>query len=205
MTRIEAFLAEQERIIFEDKQKTLISLGLTKKEYSPDNSQTWEYDKYEYNNGEKRYYKEVAIDVSDEEYSLILEKTSKVKSIREKEAAQRQAERSRYTSQLTKKWVPVFQKTIDEYALSNKEDVHEAGRSRTAKIIRIAMWIQFAVSVLGAIVVSVLTESIVAIPIVAFSFITEAILVEALAGILEYQAEQLEILRNGFKYNETSK
>ena len=70
MNKVEQYLEKQNKIILEDREKTLISLGLTDKEYSPDNIESREFPKYNYINGEKKYYKEVAIQVTDEEYAL---------------------------------------------------------------------------------------------------------------------------------------
>lgn len=36
MNKIESFLEKQDKIILEDRNKILISLGITEKEYSPD-------------------------------------------------------------------------------------------------------------------------------------------------------------------------
>ena len=80
--RIEKFLKEQDRIIDEDRQNTLISLGLTEKEFSPDGKQSHYYPDCTYVDGEKRYYREVAMTVSDEEYALIVSKAEQAEAIR---------------------------------------------------------------------------------------------------------------------------
>ncbi len=38
INKIQAFLSKQDQIIEEDKEKTLITLGLTEKEYAPANA-----------------------------------------------------------------------------------------------------------------------------------------------------------------------
>lgn len=202
MTAVEMYLAKQDRIIMKDKQKTLIALGLTRKEYSPDNIKTREYDKYDYQDGEKHYYKEVAIEVSDEEYAQILEKAAQVEAIKAKEAQKRNGNN---TYKVTKQWIPVFKKPVDEHALSDEKDKVETGKSKAAKSIRIMKWIIAAVAVVYAIILSVDAESFMPILVAAFSVALEMTLFEGFASILDYQAEQLAILRNGYKYNETTK
>ena len=61
MNKLEQYIKKQNKIICEDKERTLISLGLTEKEYSPNNLETWQYSKYDYVDGEKRYYREVIL------------------------------------------------------------------------------------------------------------------------------------------------
>lgn len=78
MTAFERFIKEQ------DKEQTLIALGLTEREYAPNGVGNWQYDKSDYLNGIRRYYREVAIKVSDEEYSVILEKAKAVAEIKKK-------------------------------------------------------------------------------------------------------------------------
>lgn len=201
MTTVEMYLAKQDRIILEDKQKTLIALGLTRKEYSPNNIKTWEYDKYDYQDGEKHYYKEVAIEVSDEEYTQILEKTAQVEAIRAREAQERNRKN---TYKVTKQWTPIFKKPIDEHALSDEKDKVETGKSKAAKSIRIMKWIIAAVAIVYAIILSVDAESFMPIFVAAFSVALEMALLEGFASILDYQAEQLAILRSGYKYSETA-
>lgn len=87
MSSFERFVREQDKIIREDKEKTLISLGITEREYAPEGRSGWPYEKYEYDrtNGQKRYYKEVAANVTDEEYAIIIEKAQKVAAIKKKD------------------------------------------------------------------------------------------------------------------------
>ena len=56
-----------------EKRNTLISLGLYDKVYSPDNKYSDEYPIMDWNgpNGETAYYKEVPVEVTDEEYQEI--------------------------------------------------------------------------------------------------------------------------------------
>ena len=83
--KIEAYFSKQNRIIQEDREKTLIQLGLVEKEYSPDGSKSWKYDKIDYVGGEQKYYREIPMKVTDEEYALIIEKAEQVNAIHRKE------------------------------------------------------------------------------------------------------------------------
>lgn len=56
MNKVEQYIKKQNKIISKDMEKTLIALGLTDKEYSPDNRKSWEYSECDYVNGEKRRY-----------------------------------------------------------------------------------------------------------------------------------------------------
>ena len=85
MNMVEEYIEKQNRIILDDREKTLISLGLFYKEYSPDNTGSSIYSQCEYVNGDKRYYKESAIKVTDEEYELIISKAKQVEKIKGKE------------------------------------------------------------------------------------------------------------------------
>ena len=57
----------------EEKQKTLIDLGLYEKIYSPNNSYSEEFDSFEWDSASEtnKYYKKVAIEISDEEYQEV--------------------------------------------------------------------------------------------------------------------------------------
>ncbi len=75
--KVQAYL-EKKQSLFAEKEKKekndlLIALGLYEKEYSPTNTGTAEYSLYEWNNTEKKtyYYKQVPIEVTDEEFKEI--------------------------------------------------------------------------------------------------------------------------------------
>ncbi len=71
---LEAKKAEERKLFEENKQKTLIELGLFEKEYAPDNKYTLEYSFSEWDTetSTNKWYKCVATDVTDEEYAEII-------------------------------------------------------------------------------------------------------------------------------------
>lgn len=77
--RVQAYIESKSKEIRQDyeKEKTdfLIKEGLTEKEYSPVNMESKEYPNYEWvgENEPARYYKDVAIDITDEEYEMLRE------------------------------------------------------------------------------------------------------------------------------------
>ena len=204
MNKIEMYLENKNKIILEDREKTLIALGLIEKEYSPDNRESWQYSKYDYVNGEKRYYKEVAIKVTDEEYALILSKSKQVDEIKQKEEQERQRERNKVSYKVIKKWIPVFEKPKNESLFGDDKEQVDTGKSKAAKNIRITYYVLLAIAFIGAIIID-LTEDINILPYVAIGGLVESVLVEGLASILDYLAELTSIARNGFKYNESTK
>ena len=204
MNKVEQFIEKQNKIIYEDREKTLISLGLTAKEYAPDNKESWQYSKYDYSNGEKRYYKEVAIDVTEEEFALIALKVKQVEEIKAKEERESQRNQSKTKRSVVKKWIPVFEKTKDEGLFSIDEDKCDDGKSKTAKRLRITNYIFLAILLIGSIIIE-FTEEIGIYPYVAIVAIFESLLVEALIEILNYLAELMSIMRNGYKYSEDNK
>ena len=105
MSKLGRYLQEQDRIIREDREKTLIALGLTEKEYGDSRQHT----QWDYINGEKRYYREIAIEVTDEEYALILSKTRQVEEIQQRDKEKRKAALHAPHVPI-KKWIPVFAK-----------------------------------------------------------------------------------------------
>lgn len=204
MNKIEMYLEKQNKIILEDREKTLIALGLIEKEYSPDNRESWQYSKYDYVNGEKQYYKEVAIKVTDEEYALILSKSKQVDEIKAKEEQERQKERNKVSYKVIKKWIPVFEKPKNESLFGDDKEQVDTGKSKAAKNIRITYYVLLVIAFIGAIIID-LTEDINILPYVAIGGLVESVLVEGLASILDYLAELTSIARNGFKYNESTK
>lgn len=205
MNKVEQYIKKQNKVISEDREKTLIALGLTDKEYSPDNRKSWEYSECDYINGEKRYYKEVAVQVTDEEYQLILSKAKQVEEIKAKEEQERQKERNKVSYRVIKKWIPVFEKPKSEWSSPSEEENVDNGRSKIASILRTVAWIIGIIAVIAGIVVAFGTDNFLS---VLLTFSTGAIgmlLFYALAAILDYLAELTAIARNGFKYIETNK
>lgn len=205
MDKIEQYIERQNKIILEDRENTLIALGLTEKEYSPDNRESWKYSKYDYVNGEKRYYREVAIQVTDEEYALILSKAKQVEEIKTKEEQERQKERSKVSYSVVKKWIPVFEKTKSEWSSPNEEEKVDKGRSKIASILRTVAWIIGIIAVISGIIITFGTENFSPVLITFVAGAMEMLMFYALAAVLDYLAELTSIARNGFKYNETNK
>lgn len=203
MNKIEEYIEKQDKIILEDREKNLIALGLTEKVYSPDNRESWQYSKYDYVNGEKKFYKEVAIHVTDEEYTLILSKAKQVENIKLKEDQAKQKEQNRTSYRIIKKWIPVFQKPASEWS-SPSEEV-DNGRSKIASMLRTVAWILGILSIISGIVIAFGTENFLPILIALGVGAIEMLMFYALASILDYLAELTAIVRNGFKYNETNK
>lgn len=192
MNKIEQFIKEQDRIILEDREKTLIALGLTEKEYVPDDADqiySYEYPQYDYVNGKEKYYREVAIKITDEEYALILSKVRQVEEIRARQNLSN--EEQNVPNNIIKKWIPVFKKT------DNK------GWSKTAKSIRTTYYILYGLAVLVSFIISI-TKQIPVVPFVVLGGLIEGVIIEGFASILDYLAELTSIARNGFKYTETN-
>ncbi len=204
MNKVEQYIEKQNKIILEDREKTLISLALTEKEYSPDNRETWQYSKYDYVNGEKKYYKEVAIKVTDEEYALILSKAKQVEEIKAKEEQERQKERSKTSYRMIKKWIPVFEKPKSEWSLPSEEKVDD-GRSKIAFVLRTVAWIIGMLLFISGIVIAFGTETFLPILITIGVGTMEMLMFYALAAVLDYLAELTSIAKNGYKYTETNK
>ncbi|MBO5935654.1 MAG: hypothetical protein J6Q94_09240 [Clostridia bacterium] len=205
MNKVEQYIEKQNKIILENRKKTLIALDLTEKEYSPDNRESWQYPKYDYVNGEKRYYKEVAIQVTDEEYTLILSKAKQVEEIEAKEEQERQKERNKTSHSIIKKWIPVFEKPKSEWSSLSEDEKVDNGRSKIASILRVVAWIIGIVAVISGVVIAFGTESIFPVLITFGVGVMEILTFYALAAILDYLSELTSIARNGYKYTETNK
>ena len=132
-TKVEQLVKKLDTTIIEDKEKVLIELGLTKKEYSPDGERSYKYDLCDYVDGKKCYYREIAITISDEEYDLILSKLAQVNEIRSKEEAKQRKKQEQSHNSLIKKWIPVFTKPKDP--LDDENNSPETGKSKFATII----------------------------------------------------------------------
>ncbi|MDD6488933.1 MAG: hypothetical protein PUG48_03850 [Clostridia bacterium] len=205
MNKVEKYIEKQNKIILEDREKTLIALGLSEKEYSPDNRENWKYSKYDYVNGEKKYYREVAIQVTDEEYALILSKAKQVEEIKSKEEQERQNERNKVSYRVIKKWIPVFEKTKSECSSLSEEEKVDNGRSKIASILRTVAWIIGILAIISGIVIAFGAKNFLPILITFGVGTMEILMFYALAAILDYLAELTSIAKNGFKYIETKK
>lgn len=203
MNKVEKFIKEQNAIILEDREKTLVELGLTDKEYSPDGKENYQYSEYDYVNGEKKYYRICAVAVTDEEYELILSKANQVKAIKEKEEFERQKERGRAAHRTIKKWIPVFEPKEEWSSYVKKEN--DNGKSKMASLLRIAAWAIGIIAVIAGLMTSFETEDILPVIITLGVGAMGMLVLYALASALDYLAELTSIARNGYKYKETTK
>lgn len=163
MTSYEHFIKEQDRIIQEDKENTLISLGIIEREYAPNGKSGWPYDKSDYINGERRYYKEVAAKVTDDEYAEILEKAQKVTEIKRKKENLR----------------------ISKSETVSTEDI----TSNVATVLRYVVGIIGVIAVIIALFLFGEEETAITGGIVLGSAFVEGVLLIALAEILDRLAE----------------
>jgi len=203
MTSLEKYIKAQDKIISEDKEKTLIALGIIEKEYAPDGESSNLYAKYDYIDGEKRYYREVAAKISDEEYAEVLRKKELVEAIQAKERQERERKNANQRANNAKKWVPIFEKPKSEWEDPDNEEAPPTGKSNIAAIIRGITWTTLVLAVIGGIIL-LFANPIIGIAVLGGALI-ESILFFALAEILDNLAEQTAIMRGGFVYKETNK
>ena len=164
MTAVERYVQEQNKIIAKDKIETLTALGIVEKEYSPNGLWSGVYNKSEIVNGEKKYFREVAAKVTDEEYVLILQKATQVQEIQLKRE---------------KKRIEV----ADSY------DTAEDRESSLAKKLRIASWLICITAIIGAIIITMKTENLAVFIGVLLLAVIELLLCYSLAEILDHLKE----------------
>ena len=198
--KVEKFLLEQDRLISEDRQNTLISLGLTEKEFSPDGKETYLYNQYTYIDGEKKYYRDIAIEVSDEEYELIVSKAAAVEAIRQKEEQLKKIKASRTN---VKKWVPIF--VVPKDTVETEKDVPETGKSKIASYLRICSWVVGVLLMIIGLVSTLGSDSGFELFLCLISAAIEVLSFYAFAEILDSLAELKAIANGGFKYRESDK
>ena len=203
MTSLERYFKVQDKIIAEDKEKTLIALGIIEKEYAPDGKSSYLYSKHDYIDGEKRYYREVAATISDEEYAEVLRKKELVEAIQAKERQERERKYANQRVNLVKKWVPIFEKPKSAWADPDKKDVPPTGKSKIAAILRSITWSSIAICVVGGLIL--LLENPLIAGVIFGGVFVESLLFFALAEILDNLAEQTAIMRGGIIYKETPK
>ncbi len=162
-------------------------------------------EKYDYVSGEKRYYKEVAMQVTDEEYALILSKAKEVAEIKAKQEQSNRKNEIGPHNRIIKKWIPIFEKPKSEWDSTSEKEKTDNGRSKIASILRAVAWILGILSVISGIVIAFGTENFLPVLITLGAGAIEMLMFYALASILDYLAELTSIARNGFKYNETNK
>jgi len=198
MDVIEEFLSKQDKIIAEDRAKILISLGLTEREYAPDNKESREYPKYAYKDGEKHYYRDVAIKVTDEQWEEIIKKAKAVEEIQMREECERQKKHTQAQGKPIKKWIPIFQKPKDEFSSEGEE---ETGKSKIATKLRIVAWLLGIITVIGGFIAGKFLLILISFAVCGL----ELLMFYALASILDYLAELTAIAKSGIKYTESNK
>ena len=163
MGTIESYFSKQNKIIKENRDKTLIKLGIIEKEYSPDGNKSWKYDKIDYVGGEQMYYREIPMNVSDEEYALIIEKAEQVEAIQQREELEKEREQARQKSTylITKRWLPIFEKPKSEWLSSEDKNKPETGKSIVAMLLRVVAWISCICLVIFGIASAISTETFV--------------------------------------------
>lgn len=198
---VQDFLTAQDKELQKDREKKLLELGIVKKVYSPDGKKTYEYDKCDYLNGEQRYYKEVALEVSDSEWLAIQERVKAISEIEEEEKAiykQKEEERQR---NLVKSILPNFVYKDDSLFGEEKE---ESGKSKIAKTLRIIAWIVGIIEFIGAIVLFK-QLGILAIVGGVISIVPFMVICYAAAAALDYLARISATLQGGYKVTKTNK
>ena len=194
MNKVEEFIEKQDKIIKEARDKTLIELGLFEKEYAPDGKESYLYPKRDYGN---RYYREVAISVTDEEFNIILEKVEKVKGIKAKNEAMRESRH--HKGRIVKRWLPIFAKAKDSNNNGGEEE-HDDGISKKATIIRIVYYLLVVLALFAS---GFLNEDFkMGWLYVLIGGVAGALPIEGMISILDYLAELLAIMRSGYKYSE---
>lgn len=136
MDEVEAYLQAQDKVIQQDREETLIRLGITQREFSPNGEKTWQYTIPSYENGETRYYREIALPVNEQQWKAILEKESAVAQIEERK---KEAERKNQTQQLAgmvQTIVPMLETPPFSTGASGAQKEANDGRSRIAPFLR---------------------------------------------------------------------
>lgn len=182
MGKFESFIEKQDRIISNYKRMTLIALGLYEKEYSPDGKQSREYSSCEPDeNGKRRYYRKVPIEITDEQWKELTEKLDEVKQIGERDIH------------------PHKKKTKSLLPVSSSKST-----SGVATALRIAALLLAVAYVICGIVLVSTFGGYAVIASIVFAAIT-VLLFFALAGILDYLAVISTVAQSGFKYVQSDK
>ena len=150
MSRVSEFLQEQDKIIANDREKTLISLGLFEKEYSPNGGFSRSYPKYDIVNGEKCYYREVAIEVTEEEWQAITEKAKVVSEIRAREDEEERKARAEMAKKRGVRDDLILPNFVAEEKNENG-DIEVKGRSGLSTPLRVMAFVLALLYVVGGI------------------------------------------------------
>ena len=192
MDKIDEFIASQKETIAEDREETLISLGLFEKEYAPNNQFSRQYKEFDIENGEKRYYRKKALAVTEAQWAEIVTLQAQLEEIESRKARKEEAERKKAEKRTSKKWIPVFEM---------KED-SDVGKSKIAFILRVIAILWACVG--GVLGVITLTEGLTGFVLLA-SVALSVVLLYAIAEILSYLSELTAIAKEGFQYSEKNK
>ncbi|MCD8049431.1 MAG: hypothetical protein LUG52_07515 [Clostridia bacterium] len=79
--KLEKCLRDKDEVILNERNRVLINLNLTEREMSPKDYKTSDCPKVAYVNGAEKYYREVPIKITDEEWELLQSKLRKVAEI----------------------------------------------------------------------------------------------------------------------------
>ena len=148
MSKISEFLQKQDDLIAADREKTLIALGLFEKEYSPNGGFSRLYPKYDVVDGEKRYYREVAITVTEEEWQAITEKAKTVSEIR---AREEEAEKQ-VRMEMAKKYAVTDDKILPNLTSEEMEKDKKKSRSGLSFPMRMMSFVLALLYVIGGII-----------------------------------------------------
>ena len=148
MSKVSEFLQKQDELIAADHEKTLIALGLFEKEYSPNGGFSRLYPKYDVVDGEKRYYREVAITVTEEEWQAITEKAKTVSEIR---AREEEAEKQAHM-EMAKKYAVTDDQILPNLTSEKMEKDKKKSRSGLSFPLRIMSVVLALLYVIGGII-----------------------------------------------------
>lgn len=199
MDQVKKYIETQKNIIEKAKEKKLIEIGLTEKEYAPDNRRSYIYDMYEEVDDEKRYYRIVAAKVTDEEYAEILENDKQIDQIFAKEKEKAQNANAINSDKDEKTWVPVYELPVEEKNGTTAER-YAQGKSTCAAILRVVAWIILIIAGIMGIIMGANADEGRIIFVCIGSGLLNMLFFYALAEILDRLAELTAIARNGIKY-----
>ena len=149
----ERYIEKQNRIIEQDKEETLIALGIVEIEYSPNGEKSEVYDKFVLVDGKKVFCKIKAANVSDEEYALILEKRRQVAEIQKNNAKNKAAMEK--DDQTGGTWVAAFIRLVCTILIVVAA---YAIHSLFAEENQVLGWILIGVSIVGILLLYAIAE-----------------------------------------------
>ena len=196
--KVKKYLDGQNSIIERYKEKKLIELGLTEKEYAPDNQSSYIYNKSEIVDGEKRYFRYVAIKVTDDEYEQIIAKEKQIDAIYESENKRMQREGIKSEKKIDKKWVPVYELPVDEGS-ETADARYKDGKSTCATALRVFAWLIMIGAIVAGLIVGIDLDEFWITMVCCVAGGLNMTIMFAIAEILDRLAEISAIARNGIK------